>query len=142
MVATSPPSGSARIIKSRKPSCLRSHGRILYSIRLANNLSESGFKRTETFLANMSLPPSCWAGSLRRANPHDTPHTLVVRFTSQALQGRGLEFSPSRPAIGNADFLGHPNQFGQRIGAHLSHQLAAMDLHGSLTRSNFSGDLF
>src|SRR5207253_1038163 len=33
-------------------------------------------------------------------------------------------------------------QFSHRLGAHLPHELAAMDLHGSLTDPDFSGDLF
>src|SRR5579863_7272672 len=56
MVVTSLRSGTARVIKSRKPSCFRSQGRISRSMRLVNSGSECGFMRAVTLRANMSPP--------------------------------------------------------------------------------------
>src|SRR5271167_2695886 len=53
MVATSLPSGSARVIRSRNPFCRRSQGRISCSMRLVNLSRELGFRRTDTLRANM-----------------------------------------------------------------------------------------
>ena len=38
-------------------------------------------------------------------------------------------------------FLCHQHQIGQRCGRHLSHHIAAMDLHRDLTDADFEGDL-
>jgi hypothetical protein len=43
--------------------------------------------------------------------------------------------------LGNPELVGHSHQFHQRLRAHLSHDLAAMDLHGHLAQLELTSNL-
>src|SRR5277367_5583262 len=93
MVATSLPSGAASVIKSRKPGCRRSQGRIARSIRFVNCPSESGFRRTATLRANMFLPPVReWLLAMDQSARHRTIGSEVARENVATLVFVGSDY--------------------------------------------------
>lgn len=61
----------------------------------------------------------------------------------EACVGEEVPYEGSvRLGAGDFDFLGHPDEFGERVSAHLAHEAAAIDLSGRFHGPNFGGYLF
>ena len=56
-------------------------------------------------------------------------------------EGHTSVLSALAPFRGELEFIRHPTEFGNRPGLHLSHQMAAMHLHGRLGDAQIAGDL-
>ena len=82
-----------------------------------------------------------------RSVPKIRDHVSGEAITREGLQVCRIKkaYTPVLGALapfrGELEFIRHPTEFGKRPGLHLSHQMAAMHLHGRLGDAQIAGDL-